>query len=91
MSIPAYLPYFVFAGTAVTVIAILYGLHRVSCRGGWPQAERTRTFRTSSALLLGWLAADHRVSAALGVYHVGSTKSPPSNTASCCRSWPARC
>ena len=28
MTIPAYLPYFVFAGTAVTVIAILYGLHR---------------------------------------------------------------
>ena len=28
MTIPAYLPYFVFAGTAVALIAILFGLDR---------------------------------------------------------------
>ena len=75
MTIPAYLPYFVFAGTAVTVIAILYGLHRSLVEAGWPEADRARTFRASSALLLGWLAVTI-VLGALGVYHVGSTEIP---------------
>ena len=75
MTIPAYLPYFVFAGTAVTVIAILYGLHRSLVEAGWPEADRARTFRASSALLLGWLAVTV-ILGALGVYHVGSNEIP---------------
>ena len=37
MTIPAYLPYFVFAGTAATLFAILYGLHRSLVEAKWPQ------------------------------------------------------
>ena len=75
MTIPAYLPYYVFAGMAVTVIAILYGLHRSLVEAKWPEADRVRTFRASSAILLGWLAVTI-VLGALGVYHVGSTEIP---------------
>ena len=69
MTIPAYLPYFVFAGTTVTVIAILYGLHRSLVETKWPEADRARTFRVSSAILLGWLAVSVALGA-FGVYHV---------------------
>lgn len=75
MTIPAYLPYFVFAGTAATLVAILYGLHRSLVVAGWPEADRARTFRASSVLLLGWFAASIVLSA-LGVYHVDSTEIP---------------
>ena len=75
MTIPTFLPYFVFAGTAVTLVAILYGLHRSLVEAGWPEADRARTFRASSALLLGWLAVTI-VLGALGVYHVSSNEIP---------------
>ena len=75
MTIPTFLPYFVFAGTAATVIAILYGLHRSLVEAGWRAAERARTFRVSAAILLGWLAVAI-VLGAFGVYHVGSTEVP---------------
>ena len=39
MSIPAYLPYFVFAGMVVTLVAILYGLRRSLVEAGWPEAD----------------------------------------------------
>ena len=42
MTIPTYLPYFVFAGTAATVFAILYGLNRALADAAWPAADRTR-------------------------------------------------
>lgn len=48
MTVPTFLPYFVFAGTAATVIAILYGLHRSLVEAGWRAAERARTFRVSA-------------------------------------------
>ena len=38
-------------------------------RLSWPEADRARTFRASSALLLGWLAVTIALGA-LGVYHV---------------------
>ena len=52
MTIPAYLPYFVFAGTAATLIAILYGLNRALVDAAWPASERTRAFRVSAVILL---------------------------------------
>ena len=75
MTIPTFLPYFVFVGTAATVIAILYGLHRSLVEAGWPAADRARTFRASSVILLGWLAVTVALGA-LGVYHVDSTEIP---------------
>jgi hypothetical protein len=75
MTIPTFLPYFVLAGTAATVIAILYGLHRSLVEAGAPAAERARTFRASVVILLGWLVVAI-VLGALGIYHVGSTEVP---------------
>jgi hypothetical protein len=75
MTIPAYLPYFVFAGMAVTVVAILYGLHRSLVEAKWPEADRARTFQASSAILLGWLAVTVTLGA-FGVYHADSTEIP---------------
>ena len=56
MTIPIYLPYFVFAGTAAAIVAILYGLQRSLVEARWSPSERARTFRTSAVTLLGWLA-----------------------------------
>ena len=75
MSIPTYLPYFVLAGTAATVFAILYGLNRALADAAWPAAERTRAFRVSAFILLGWLALSIAL-AAMGVYHVEGNALP---------------
>ena len=75
MTIPAYLPYFVFAGSAATLFAILYGLHRSLVEAKWHAADRARTFRISSVILLGWLAVTVGLGA-FGVYHVDSTEVP---------------
>ena len=69
MTIPTYLPYFVFAATAATVIAVLYGLNRSLAEAKWQAADRTRTFRASAVILLGWLAMAIALSA-MGAYHV---------------------
>ena len=39
MTIPTYLPYFVLAGTAATLIAILYGLNSALVDADWPDLE----------------------------------------------------
>jgi len=75
MTIPAYLPYFVFAGTAATLIAILYGLNRALVDAAWPASERTRAFRVSAVILLGWLALSIAL-AAMGAYHVDASAIP---------------
>ena len=69
MSIPAYLPYFVFAGTAATVFTILYGLNRALADAAWPMAQRAQAVRVSAVVLMGWLALSIAL-AARGVYHV---------------------
>jgi hypothetical protein len=75
MTIPIYLPYFVAAGTAATLIAILYGLNRALADANWPAADRTRTYCASAVILLGWFAVAITLSA-LGVYHVDSSQVP---------------
>jgi hypothetical protein len=75
MTIPTYLPYFVAAGTAATLIAILYGLNRALADAHWPVSDRTQTFIVSAAILLGWLAAAITL-VALGVYHIGASDLP---------------
>ena len=75
MTVPAYLPYFLAAGTAAVLIAILYGLNRALVDAHWPAADRTRTLRVSAVILLGWLAAAITLSA-MGIYHVTSGDRP---------------
>ena len=75
MTIPAFLPYFVAAGTAATLIAILYGLNRALVDANRAPAERTRTLRISAAILIGWLVVSIALSAS-GIYHVTSGDIP---------------
>jgi hypothetical protein len=75
MTIPTYLPYFVFAGALAAVTTILYGLNRALADADWPPADRTRAFRVSAAILIGWLALSIAL-AAMGVYHVGASAIP---------------
>lgn len=75
MTIPTYLPYFVFTGTAATVFAILYGLNRALADAAWSVADRTRAFRVTAAVLLGWLALSIAL-AATGGYHVDASAIP---------------
>jgi hypothetical protein len=75
MTIPPYLPYFVFAGTAATVIAILYGLNRSLVNTDWSSSDRARVFLVSATVLLGWLIAAVLLGA-VGVYHANSSDVP---------------
>ncbi|MGH9807151.1 MAG: hypothetical protein ACRD9W_07790, partial [Terriglobia bacterium] len=51
------------------------GLNRALVDSGWPVPERTRAFRLSAVVLLGWLALSIAL-AATGFYHVDSTAIP---------------
>src|SRR5215813_389434 len=75
MSIPAYLFYFIAAGTVAVLITILYGLNRALADAHWPAADRTRTLSVAALILLGWLAVAITLSA-LGTYHVTSGDRP---------------
>jgi hypothetical protein len=75
MTIPTYLPYFVAAGTAATLIAILYGLNRALADANWPAPDRMRTILVSAVILIGWLAAAVTLGA-MGVYHVNTGDIP---------------
>ncbi len=75
ITIPAYLPYFVFAGTLAAVATILYGLNRALADTASAIADRTRVFRLSAAILIGWLALSIAL-AARGAYHVDATGIP---------------
>ena len=81
MAIPLYLPYFVFAGTAATLVAILYGLNRALADAAWPAQSRARTMRVSAAILLGWLAVAIALAATASTMWTRAP-SPRSNTAS---------
>ena len=83
MAIPNYLSYFVFAGTAATLVAILYGLNRALANAAWPVPSRVQAVRVAAAILVGWLAV------AANWLRWASTmwmpaRFPRSNTASCC-------
>jgi hypothetical protein len=75
MSIPAYLPYFITAGTVAVLITILYGLNRALADAHWSTADRSRTLRVSAVILLGWLAAAITLGT-MGIYHVTSGDRP---------------
>ena len=75
MSIPEFLPYYVLAGTAAIVAAMLYGLNSALMRAHWPAQERRRAVLGAGVILLGWLAAAIALGAA-GVYHVAADGIP---------------
>ncbi len=69
MTIPAYLPYVVLTGSALSLIAIFYGLNKALAQAAWPNAERRRAVALFAAILLGWFAVALVLSSA-GFYHV---------------------
>jgi hypothetical protein len=69
MTVPAYLPYVVLTGTALSLVAILFGINKALAEASWPDSERRRAVTLSASLLLGWLAVALGLAGA-GVYHV---------------------
>lgn len=75
MSVPAYLPYYVLAGSAAIIAALLLGLRRALSRTEWSCDDRRRVIRISTAVLLGWFG----IAFALGfleVYRTASDRIP---------------
>jgi len=69
------LSYFVFAGTAATLAAILYGLNRALADAAWPFPSRVRAVGVAATILGAWLSLAIAL-AAMGVYHVGAHAIP---------------
>jgi hypothetical protein len=55
MIVPAYLPYYVVAGTAGTTVTILFGLRSALLNAGWAADERAAAVRAAAVTILGWL------------------------------------
>ena len=54
MPVPGYLPYYVLAGTAAIIAALLLGLRRALSRAEWSCHDQSRVMRISAAVLIGW-------------------------------------
>ena len=54
MPVPGYLPYYVLAGTAAIIAALLLGLRRALSRAEWSCHDQRRVIRISTAVLIGW-------------------------------------
>ena len=56
MSVPAYVPYYIYVGAAAIIAAVLLGLRRALAEAKWPEHDRTQTVRTAAIILIGWFA-----------------------------------
>jgi uncharacterized membrane protein len=54
MIVPAYLPYYVVAGTIGMMAAILFGLSRALRDAGWAADERIASVRAAAITVVGW-------------------------------------
>ncbi len=75
MTVPAYLPFSVLAGTAAVAVAIVYGLHRALDEAGWSRAERVRDTVGAALILFLWLVGGIALGAC-GVFHATSSELP---------------
>jgi hypothetical protein len=75
MTVPAYLPYYVLAGSAAMIAALLVGLRSALEAARWPQHETTSAFRAVALVLLGWFAVAMGL-ALLGVYAADPDRYP---------------
>jgi hypothetical protein len=57
MTVPVYLTYYVLAGSAAMVAAILLGIHRALILAGWSNHDRRRADLISALVLIGWFGA----------------------------------
>jgi hypothetical protein len=75
MTVPAYLPYYIFAGGVGIITAILLGLRLALAKANWPQPDRGATLRTASLILIGWFLVAIALGG-LGVYQASSDRLP---------------
>jgi hypothetical protein len=75
MTIPAYLPYVILTGSALSLAAILYGINRALTDAAWSSPDRRRAVTVSAAILLGWFAVALGLAGA-GFYHVAGNGIP---------------
>lgn len=75
MTVPAYLPYYVLAGSAAMTAAIVAGVHQALARANWPTPGRHRVTRVATLVLTGWLGAAIALGF-LGVYRAASDRLP---------------
>jgi hypothetical protein len=54
MIIPAYLPYYVVAGTIGMIATLLFGLSRALRDAGWAANERAATVGATAITVIGW-------------------------------------
>jgi hypothetical protein len=47
MTIPAYLPYYVFTGSIAIILTIIYGLSAALANADWPRQDRTVVVRAA--------------------------------------------
>jgi hypothetical protein len=66
MCVPGYLPYYVLAGSAAIIAALLLGLRRALSRAAWSCDDQLRVIRISTAVLIGWFG----IAFALGFFEV---------------------
>jgi hypothetical protein len=53
MTIPAYLPYYVFTGSIAIILTIIYGLSAALANADWPRQDRAVVLRAAAAVLIG--------------------------------------
>lgn len=75
MTASAFLPYYVLAGTAGIVIAILYGLNRALAQANWTAGRRDRTVAIAALVLVLW-ATGAIVLGSMGAFHTGPAAVP---------------
>jgi ammonia channel protein AmtB len=75
VSVPAYVPYYIYVGAAAIIAAVLLGLRRALAEAKWPEHDRTQTVRTAAIILIGWFAFAVTLGA-LGAYHATVDRLP---------------
>jgi hypothetical protein len=53
MTIPAYLPYYVFTGSIAIILTIIYGLSAALANADGPRQDRAVVLRAAAAVLIG--------------------------------------
>jgi hypothetical protein len=69
MTIPTYLPYFLFVTGAGIIATLLFGLRLALSRAGWSVSDQSRLVGISALVLIGWLG----IALALGISGVYRT------------------
>lgn len=75
MIVPAYLPYYVTAGTIGMMTAILFGLSSALRNAGWAAHERTAIVRAVGVTVIGWFLLTI-VLASIGAYRADAWRIP---------------